>query len=603
MKTNFYQRFLEQTLFYRKRSSEFISGTILYLGIVFFLVFLYDLGFGQNILEEQYLRNFYRIVKWFLVSVFLGRNLLNIFNDSKSLRIKILDFFILIILIFLTQLYVQESLFSLYLPSLPSYKYLVTPIFSLIFFIEFSRNAVSYYSPRLNPALILVLSFVLIVFIGTILLSLPNSSYRHLSFIDTLFTATGAVCVTGLTVIDISKDLTLLGQIIILILIQIGGLGIMTFASFIGFMFSGSNVSFQQRLLLREIANSQRMNDVIGAVYKIMAMMLTLEFIGAFMIYQLVPNNLFENHFDHLFFSIFHSISAFCNSGFSNFPEGLQHVDLRFQPLFLLNMSFLIILGGIGFPIMLNFYEYIHLQLKNIWNYVIHKKRFVYVPYLFNLNSRIILVVTGWLLLLGTIGVFVFEYNGVLSEFSLFEKIVVSFFTSATTRTAGFSAVELSSIHFPTYILVVILMWIGASPGSTGGGIKTTTFAVMVLNFFSLSKGENYLIVQNRRITPYSINKSFAIITLSLLLIGMAVSLISYFDPQFTLEQIVFESFSAFSTAGLTQGITKGLSGESKTILIILMLIGRVGAIVFLSAFIRNPRTHLVKYPQQEIQF
>ncbi|MCO5232517.1 MAG: hypothetical protein M9888_02125 [Chitinophagales bacterium] len=603
MKTNFYQRFLEQTLFYRKRSSEFISGTILYLGIVFFLVFLYDLGFGQNILEEQYLRNFYRIVKWFLVSVFLGRNLLNIFNDSKSLRIKILDFFILIILIFLTQLYVQESLFSLYLPSLPSYKYLVTPIFSLIFFIEFSRNAVSYYSPRLNPALILVLSFVLIVFIGTILLSLPNSSYRHLSFIDTLFTATGAVCVTGLTVIDISKDLTLLGQIIILILIQIGGLGIMTFASFIGFMFSGSNVSFQQRLLLREIANSQRMNDVIGAVYKIMAMMLTLEFIGAFMIYQLVPNNLFENHFDHLFFSIFHSISAFCNSGFSNFPEGLQHVDLRFQPLFLLNMSFLIILGGIGFPIMLNFYEYIHLQLKNIWNYVIHKKRFVYVPYLFNLNSRIILVVTGWLLLLGTIGVFVFEYNGVLSEFSLFEKIVVSFFTSATTRTAGFSAVELSSIHFPTYILVVILMWIGASPGSTGGGIKTTTFAVMVLNFFSLSKGENYLIVQNRRITPYSINKSFAIITLSLLLIGMAVSLISYFDPQFTLEQIVFESFSAFSTAGLTQGITKGLSGESKTILIILMLIGRVGAIVFLSAFIRNPRTHLVKFPQQEIQF
>ncbi|MCO5230700.1 MAG: hypothetical protein M9958_06050 [Chitinophagales bacterium] len=598
-----YQQFLDWTLFYRKRISESISGFILYLGIVFFFVFVYDLGFAQNIQGEQYLRNFYRVVKWSLTLFFLGRNILNIFNDSKSLRIKILDFFILLILVFLTQLYSLEGTFNEYLSFLPSYKYFITPIFSLIFFIEFSRNAVSYYSPRLNPALILVLSFVLIVFIGTILLSLPNSAIRPLSFIDTLFTATGAVCVTGLTVIDISQDLTLLGQLVILILIQIGGLGIMTFASFIGFMFSGTNVSFQQRLLLREIANSQRMNDVISAVYKIIAMMLVIEILGALMIYQLVPQTMFDNQFDQIFFSIFHSVSAFCNSGFSNYPEGLQHVDLRFNPFFLLSMSFLIVLGGIGFPIMLNFYEYIQLQVKNIWNYFVHKKRFVHVPYLFNLNSRIILIVTGVLLVVGTLGVFVFEYNGVLREFNFFEKVVVSFFTSATTRTAGFSVIDFSAVHFPTYILVVLLMWIGASPGSTGGGIKTTTFAIMVLNFFTLSKGENYLIIQNRRITPYSINKSFAIVTLSLLLIGLAVSMISYFDPQFSLEQIVFESFSAFSTAGLTQGITKGLSGDSKLVLIVLMLIGRVGAIVFLSAFIRNPRSQLVKYPQQEIQF
>lgn len=603
MNTDLYQRFWLSTLYFRKKTGKAISGVILYTGIIYFLVFVYDLGFGQNPQEEVYLRAFYRSVKWVLTISFVGRNILNIFNRDKHLKIKILDFIILLTLIFLIRLYAKGSPLSEQLDFLPSYKYLISPVYSSIFFIEYSRNAVSYYSPRLNPYLILVLSFIVIIFIGAVLLSLPNSSYRDLSLVDTFFTATGAVCVTGLTVIDISKDLTLLGQMIILTLIQIGGLGIMTFASFIGFMFSGNNVSFQQRLVLRELANSQKMNDVIHAVYKIVFIMVLIEGLGALMIYHLVPAELFEQKAYQIFFAVFHSISAFCNAGLSNFPEGLHHVDLRFQPLLLLNMSFLIIMGGIGFPIMLNFYDYIKLGIKNRWNYIVHKRRYLHVPYLINLNSRLILYTTGILLLTGWLGILIFEYDNALKEFDFFEKLAVSFFTSTTTRTAGFGVIDFAVINFPTYILIVLLMWIGASPGGTGGGVKTTTFSIMVMNFWSLAKGESSLIIQNRKITSYSINKSFAIVMMSLLLIGFAVSLIVYFDPQFSLEEIVFESFSAFSTAGLTQGITKSLSDGSKIVIMLLMLIGRVGSIAFLSAFIFKRTSNRIKYPQQEIQF
>lgn len=603
MKTGFYQQLLNSTLYYRKRIGKNISGVILYTGIIYFFVFVFDLGFGQNPKEEIYLRTFYRTIKWILTVAFVGRNILNIFNKDKALKVKLLDFGILLALIFMIRLYAKDSPFGHFLEILPSYKYLISPVFSFIFLVEYSRNAVSYYSRRLNPYLILVLSFVAITFLGGILLSLPNSTYRDLTLVDTLFTATGAVCVTGLTVIDISKDLTLLGQIIILGLIQIGGLGIMTFASFVGFMFSGKNVSFQQRLVLRELANSQKMNDVIFAVYKIVSIMLLIEGLGALMIYNLVPGELFDSKNDQIFFAVFHSVSAFCNAGLSNFPEGLHHVDLRFRPLLLLNMSFLIILGGIGFPIMLNFYDYIKLWIKNRWNFIFHRKRFLHVPYLIHINSRLILYMTGILLLTGWVGIFVFEYDNALREFGFFEKLAVSFFTSTTTRTAGFGVIDFSIIGFPTYILIVLLMWIGASPGSTGGGVKTTTFSVMVMNFISLAKGDSSVIIQNRKISSASINKSFAIVLASLLWIGFSVLLIIYFDPQFTMEQVVFESFSAFSTAGLTQGITKGLSDGSKIVIMLLMLIGRVGSIAFVSAFIFRNNFARVKYPQQEIQF
>ncbi|MCO5248885.1 MAG: hypothetical protein M9887_08060 [Chitinophagales bacterium] len=597
-----YNRFWRKTLFARKKISKQVSGIILYLAIFFFLVFIYDFGFDQSPGEEKYINLFYHLTKWILVICFGTRNFLNIFNRNKLLRVKILDLFILLSLFSLYIIHTETFFLYKYIHLLPSFKHTFIPLFSFIFIVEYSRNAVSFYTKRLNPFLILLLSFLIVIFIGGILLSLPNSTTRHISTIDIFFTSVSAVCVTGLGVIDVSKDLTLTGQIIVLMLIQIGGLGIMTFTSFIGFMFSGSEVSFQQRILQREMSIGKRINEVARIIYKVVLIMIIVEFIGAVGIYKVAPNNLFDNLFDKIFFSIFHSVAAFCNSGLSNYPGGLQNVNLRFEPFLLLNISFLIIIGGIGFPIILNFYDYLKKQIVNVWNLLVHKKRFQHVPYLINLNSRIILYTTGILLLIGFVFVFIFEYNNTLREFSFGEKLAVSFFTSATSRTAGFNAFNFGDVNFPTYILIVLLMWVGASPGGTGGGIKTTTFAIMVTNFISLAKGKERLLIDRREISVASINKSFAIVMSSILVIGLSVTLILSFDPGFSMEEIVFEAFSAFSTTGLTMGITPNLSAGSKVVLMILMLVGRVGVIATFSAFFFDFHSERIKYPKQQIE-
>ena len=597
-----YNRFWRKTLYGRKKLSKLISATILYLAIFFFLIFMYDFGFDQSPGEEEYIVLFYQFVKWALITCFSIRNFLNIFNRSKQLRIKLLDLFILLSLFSLDFLQQETSALSPYIQLLPSFKYISLPLLSFVFVVEYSRNAVSYYTKNLNPYLILLLSFLIVIFIGVVLLSLPNSSTRHIATLDIFFTSVCAVCVTGLKVIDISSDLTLTGQIILLCLIQIGGLGIMTFTSFIGFIFSGSKVSFQQRIMQREMSIGKKINEVVHIIYKVVSIMFIVEGIGALMIYKVVPDGVFEHTFDKIFFSIFHSVSAFCNSGLSNFPGGLHHVDLRFNPLLLLNISFLIIIGGIGFPIILNFYDYLKKQVVNVWNLLVYRKRFQHVPYLINLNSRIVLYTTGILLLIGFVFLFIFEYNDTLREFSLGEKLAVSFFTSATTRTAGFNVMDFSNINFPTYILVVLLMWIGASPGSTGGGVKTTTFAIMVSNIMALAKGKERLLIGQREISVKSINKSFAIVMSSILVIGLSVALMMSFDPKCSMEEIVFEAFSAFSTAGLTMGITADLSAGSKIVLMLLMLVGRVGVIATLSAFFFDFHSERIKYPKQEIE-
>lgn len=602
MKYYSYQSFLDSTVSYRKTLGKNISGVILYAGIVFFSVFILDLGFQQNAKEEAFLFAFYHSIKWILVAAFSVRNILNVFNADKSRKIKAFDAIIISILLLTFRVQQPDSFLGSIKEFLPSYKYLYTPIFAFIFIAEYSRNAVSYYSRRLNPYLIMVFSFVAIILLGSVLLSLPNSTSKTIPLTDIIFTATTAVCVTGFSVISIAHDLTLLGQIIILVLMQIGGLGILTFASFIGFLISGKNVSFQQRLVLRELANTQQMNDVIHAVYKIVSIMIIVEVVGAVLIYYATPASIFTSQFEHVFFAVFHSVSAFCNAGLSNYPEGLRHVDLSHQPFLLLHLSFLIIIGGIGFPIMLNLYEYVKQWVRNIWNFFRYQERFNHRPYLIHVNSRIIFFTTLILLFVGTVGVFTFEYNRTLSGLDFIDKIIAAFFTSVTTRTAGFGLVDFSAIGFSTYVLVIFLMWVGASPGGTGGGVKTTTFSVMVMNFWSLAQGKSHLVIQNRRISDESINKSFAIILASFLWIGLAVFLIISFDSQFSLEQIVFEAFSAFSTTGLTQGITKELSDSSKFVLILLMLIGRVGSIAFLSAFFYRVNYSKIQYPHQDLQ-
>lgn len=600
MKPGYLKEFRHRTLDLRKGLGKTISATLIYAGIITIPILIYDVGFTQSELEESYLMFFYFALKRFLIAAYFLRNLLNIFNRDKKGSVKLLDAALLILLItsFITLSGTSgENILPVWIPS---YKYVLGLVYLLVFAVEYSRNALGYYRRSINPALIFVLSFFGIIAIGTGLMSLPTAAYERITLVDAFFTSASAVCITGLIVQDTATFFTPLGQFFLLLLIQIGGLGIMTFAGFIGSMFS-SGGSFQQRMVLGEFSNSEQIGKVFKTITQIILITLLVEAIGAFLIFLSTDEALFSSWQKHVFFSIFHSVSSFCNAGFSTLSDGLFDSGFRFNYSFLMIIAFLFVFSGLGFPIVLNAYYYIKHLLVDGLPALFKRTRFHHVPYALNFNSKIIFYTTFVLIIIGWLGFFIFEYNGVLAEHSLQGKLITAFFGGITPRTAGFNSVDMGALAFPTVMLYLILMWIGASPGGTGGGIKTTTFSVAIMNFITIARGKDRMMLMGREVKATSINRAFAIISLSLMLIGFSAALILSFEPQFDLSSIVFECISAFSTVGLSIGITGDLSDKSKLVLIVLMFVGRVGTLTFLSAFLFRRKYSRIQYPKESI--
>jgi len=310
---------------------------------------------------------------------------------------------------------------------------------------------------------------------------------------------------------------------------------------------------------------------------------------------------LFETVGDRIFFSVFHTISGFCNAGFSTLEYSLYQPEYRFNfPLHII-LSVLFILGGLGFPIVLNIYKYGKYFIKK--NFLRFKRpdQPVHMPWILNLNSRIVLVTTAILLVGGTVFFMFFEYNNTLKDYNFLGKLAASFFGSSTPRTAGFNSVDMGALHFSTIMVIMFLMWIGASPGSTGGGIKTSTIAIATLNFLSLAKGKDRVEVYNREIANNSLRRAFAIMTLSILFVGLSILMISYFDPDMHLLDVAFESISAYSTVGLSLGITANFSGASKIVIIMTMFAGRVSMLTIMAAFLADVKHLNYKYPTEEV--
>jgi len=448
----------------------------------------------------------------------------------------------------------------------------------------------------LNPAQLFVLSFAGIIGVGTTLLMLPNATHDGISFIDALFTSASAVCVTGLVVVDTGSHFTYFGQTILVLLIQAGGIGIMTFSSYFSYFFKGG-ASYQNRLMLQDMNNSDKIADVFNALKRIILVTFLIEAVGSVIIYFSVNSGVIELPGKRMFFSIFHSVSAFCNAGFSTLPNSLYEIGFRTNYTLHLTIAFLFIMGGLGFPIVFNALTYFkHLVVNRLI-----RKRAIYKPWVIGINTRIVLVTTAVLLVVGT-GLFYFlEADNTLSEHSGFGKVVTSFFGAATPRTAGFNTVDTSALHFSTIMIIMVLMWIGASPGSTGGGVKTSTFALAILNFISIARGKDRVEAFRREISPMSTRRAFAVVSLSIMVIGLSILLLSYSDGNKGLLPIAFESFSAFSTVGLSLGITSQLSAAGKMIIIVTMFIGRVSMLTILVAFMRKMVNLKYKYPLEEI--
>jgi Trk-type K+ transport system membrane component len=435
---------IERRLSILKRSSFLLS-----LFTVCLIVF--DLGFTHRSETELYLTDFYLIALLVGSTTILVRY--GVSRQKFPLKVRFFDstIFILNILLIVVRLDLSLELVP-FLEFFNNMGWLYLALF--IYFIrEFSAIRLNFNRKLLNPAQLFMASFLGLILIGTLLLMLPRATHEGISAVDALFTATSAVCVTGLIVVDTGTYFTSLGQTIILILIQLGGLGIMTFASYFSYFFRGKS-SYENQIMLKDMTNSEKIGEVFSVLKKIVLLTLAIETIGAILVFVNLDPNIVKGFVDQVFFSIFHSISAFCNAGFSTLENSLYEPEFKFNYSLQLIIVFLFILGGIGFPILFNLYKYFTYYFKNQYARIQHPANSIYVPWVININTRIVLVTTSILLVTGTLLFYFFEYDNTLDEHSQFGKLVVSFFGAATPRTAGFNSVDMSALNFSTIMII-----------------------------------------------------------------------------------------------------------------------------------------------------
>lgn len=428
-------------------------------------------------------------------------------------------------------------------------------------------------SKNVQPSFLLLTSFLFLIAFGTALLLLPKATVsQSMSFVDALFTATSAVCVTGLIVVDTNHFFSSLGHDVILFLIQIGGLGIMTLTTFFAFVLSGSG-KLKEYSTMQSLLGEENLGRIKQTLTLIALITVVIEAGGAILMYYAIRGTVIESYHP-LYFSVFHSVSAFCNAGFTLTTENLMHPALHSNIPVLMIIAILVILGGVGFPVFSNIIDGINrmrLKERTLFHLSIH--------------TKLVLVTSAILLLIGTAGLFQLEQRSTLSTYAPLEQWMISFFHSTIARTAGFNSVDIASLTLPSLFLIILLMWIGASPASTGGGIKTTTFAVALLNLRSIVTGRRHVEVFGKQIPAHVTTKAFSTVLLSLFYMVAALFAL-LITEQHPFELLLFEVVSAMSTVGLSAGITNQLTTEGKYIIIATMIVGRIGFLAFVLALI-----------------
>ena len=440
-------------------------------------------------------------------------------------------------------------------------------------------------SKKLKPVQVLVLGFAGIILLGTILLMLPFSTYHGhgIGFVDALFTATSAVCVTGLVVVDTGTYWTFWGQLVIMMLIQIGGLGFMTMATSVAILL-GKKIGLKNRLIMQEALNQFSIAGVIRLTKYVIFTTLFIEGVGALLLsIRFVP---MFGLWKGIFSSIFHSISAFCNAGFDIMGNGVSLMPFVEDPLVNLVIISLIIVGGLGFAV-----------VADILRYTETKK--------FSLHTKLVFTMTGTMIVVGFLLVFLLEFNNpeTLGNLTLKGKILGALFHSVTPRTAGFNTLDMASMRLPTLLITIFFMFIGGSPGSTAGGIKTTTFGMIILKVISVVRGDDDVEFAHRRIARETINRALAIVFIAALIVVVEVLLLSITESHVTFQELLFEAISAFGTVGLSLGITSKLTFAGKLVIITAMFFGRLGPLTIVLAISnrRNNYKKLIRYPEGKI--
>jgi trk system potassium uptake protein TrkH len=413
---------------------------------------------------------------------------------------------------------------------------------------------------KLKPAQFVLITFGAFIVLGSLLLVLPVSAApgKVITFIDAIFTATSAICVTGLSTISLNDNFSLFGQLVVLFLIQVGGLGIMTLYSSMTLLL-GRSMGMKEQVRMQGILDISSMEDLVAMIVDIVKYTLIIELWGAVILTIAFSFEGYEFG-EALYYGFFHSISAFCNAGFALFNNSLENFSTN--PLISGTIMILIILGGLGFIV-----------LKECKAAIIERKSFI----LLSVHTRIVLITTAALIFLGTTVLFFSEFLHAFNDYSIFDKVLVSLFHSVTARTAGFNTIGLNSFHAHSLYLISLFMFIGASPGSTGGGIKTSTFAILVQSVRSTLRGRKDVEFFDRRIPSSLVVSSTAIIIISLTIVSFFLLVMMKIETEHSFITLFFEVISAFATTGLSLGITPYLTSAGKFIIVMLMFVGRVG--------------------------
>ena len=437
------------------------------------------------------------------------------------------------------------------------------------------------YRWHLSTYQILVLGFAGLILSGVALLMTPYASQSgdSLRFVDALFTATSAVCVTGLVVVDTGTYFSVFGQSVILLLIQIGGLGVMTVATLVTVL-SGKKINLKERLLIQEATNQLDLAGVVRLTLYIIRATLLVELVGG----TILALRWFQDFgLKGIYFGYWHAVSAFCNAGFDLFGEYRSITgyvgDLTVNGV----IASLIVVGGIGFPV-----------VADLWNCRQTRR--------FSLHTKVVLTTTVLLIVLGAGFIFVAEYGNAktLSDLPPADKVMASLFQSVTARTAGYNTVDIGLLREGTLLAIIFLMFVGASPSSMGGGVKTSTAAILFISLVGSVTGKRDPLAFGRQIPQQTVYKAFTIVTISVMLISLVTLTLSFTEaaPIFSL---LFEVTSAFGTVGLSTGITPKLSDAGKVLITLTMFAGRVGTLTLLMALALRPRKERLKYPEGKI--
>ncbi|MEX0965971.1 MAG: potassium transporter TrkG [Bacteroidia bacterium] len=593
------QRIFDFIFHQRELGLRFIRLSSVTVSAIALLVLSYYYGFPVSNRTEVMLGEVFRVIFIYYVASFLLRFVFN-YGRWEFIRHNWLEALLTLLILFdgISVLVFNSSLLYEVLDRLDLehvanvYLYIIKLYLLLYVLVEFARLGPRIIHLNIKPSLLLILAFSVLIAAGTIFLMMPEMTAdgRGADFVTALFTATSAACVTGHIVADTATYFSITGQAVIMILMQLGGIGIVTFGMFFA-LFSREGVSLKHSSAMQQLFDAPSLHSAKALLGQVVMVTLTIELLGFIAVYLLWPPVMeFEHTGEKLFFSLFHSISGFCNAGFSLFSNGLYEEPLRQAYLLHIVMAGLIFFGSLGFPAIRDLFSVPRLR---------ERMRFPWKGW--EIDTRIAVYTSFALILFGMIIFYTLEKDNTLAGEGNFGKMVGALFQSVTARTAGFNTVDIGAVSVPALFLLIVLMFIGGSSASTAGGIKTSTFVIIFTSVFATIRGKKNLEIANRSVSMDMLLKAYSIVVFALSFIIVSIFLLTLTDPGVPFLQLAFEEVSAFCTVGLSTGISADLSVPGKFILIFSMFVGRVGILTLALALSTLVKTTRYDYPQAHI--